>query len=197
MAKKRFPLLYLASQSARRREILKEMGISLRVIPSHYHERRIKGVSPEQLTLRHALGKVKRARPPKKARFVLGADTLVCYRHHILGKPGTKKEAVEMLSLLSGRSHEVITGVVLHDRRNKRFETHICKTKVLMKRLSKTEILNYLDRIHPFDKAGAYAIQMRPKIVKKIRGSYTNVVGLPKEQVRKMLIRMTKRSRSR
>ena len=95
-----------------------------------------------------------------------------------------------MLKLLTGRTHFVYTGLALLRLPENKILTDYVKTKVTFKRLSAREIETYLSQVDPFDKAGAYAIQEGPRIVKKIEGSYSNVVGLPREQVRKLLRRV-------
>ncbi len=181
------PFVYLASQSSRRREILKKMGFQIQIIPSAYKERP-KKTAPAQLVLDHAKGKLKKAILPKNASGkVLGADTIVYCRGRVLGKPKNLKQAAQMLNLLSGRRHTVYTGVAVSDLQNGKIQTAYEKTEVFMKKLSQKQIEEYFKKVPPLDKAGAYAIQMKPKIVTKIQGSYTNVVGLPKELIRKLL----------
>lgn len=181
------PLLYLASASPRRREILKKMRIPFRVVKSRYHEAHYSHLHPRALVLQHAAGKARQAIVPARAQFVLGADTLVYCRKKILGKPKTEKEAFEMLSLISGKAHDVYTGVALWNRKTDRIRKMVLKTRVFVKRLSEKEIRAYIPKVNSLDKAGAYAIQMKPKIVAKIKGSYSNVIGLPEEAVRKLL----------
>ncbi len=180
-------ILYLASASPRRKEILKKMGIPFKVIKSGYREESHSHLSPRALALRHASGKARQALLPKNARFVLGADTVVYARRQILGKPKTMKEAFEMVSLISGKTHEVFTGVALWDRKLGKIKKSVSKTRVTVRKLSGEEIRNYICRVNSLDKAGAYAIQLEPKIVTRIQGSYSNVVGLPEEAVRKIL----------
>ena len=187
MKKASGPLLYLASASPRRREILTKMKVAFRVVKSRYEEKHHTHLSPRELVLQHAAGKAKEAIVPSAAQFILGADTLVYCSRKILGKPKTEKEAVRMLSLLSGKAHHVYTGVVLWDRKAGKMKTMVSKTKVHVKKLSEEEILAYIPKVNSLDKAGAYAIQMRPKIVTKIQGSYSNVIGLPEEAVRRLL----------
>ena len=189
--RKKQPVLYLASQSSRRRQILKQLGIRFRVVSSSYHERHVLDCDPCEMTLRHARGKVRRARLPRGARFVLGADTIVWLRKKNLGKPKTEIEAFEMLSFISGKRHIVYTAVVLKDLVKKRELKAVSKTKVWIQNLSDGKKREYLRRIHPFDKAGAYAIQLGPRIVKKIEGSYSNVMGLPREIVKDMFLEAT------
>lgn len=179
-------MIYLASQSARRKEILKKMKIPFRVVPSAYREYFRKDLSPLELTLKHALGKALKAELPRGARYVLAADTVV-WRKKFHGKPKSFSQALQMIKSLSGRSHDVCTGVVLWDRKRGEFFQGVSKTKVFFKKMSDSEIRKYLSVVCPFDKAGSYAIQEGPKIVKSIRGSYSNVVGLPKGLVRMLL----------
>jgi septum formation protein len=180
-------MLYLASQSSRRQELLTDMKIPFRVVPSAYRERGCRKTDPEILTVRHAIGKARHALLPKSARFVLGGDTVVWHRGQGLGKPKTRAEALRMLRGLAGKKHSVYTGLAILDRGTGRMMTACARTDVWIKPVREPWLQKYVDTIHPFDKAGAYAIQARLKIVKKIRGSYSNVVGLPKELLRKML----------
>lgn len=183
----RCPVIYLASRSSRRQELLTAMKIPFKVVSSTYREHECRKTAPEILTVRHAVGKASRAVLPKYARFVLGGDTVVWHRGHGLGKPRTRAEALCMLRGLAGKKHAVYTGLALLDRKTGRMLTGCAKTDVWMKPAEAGWLEKYADTIHPFDKAGAYAIQARMKIVRKIRGSYSNVVGLPKELLRKML----------
>ena len=183
-----FPLLYLASQSPRRKEILKRMGLRFRVVPSKYHEKKIPGLSVTELILAHALGKARAARLPKRKGIVLGSDTVVYRRGRILGKPGSKKEAVEMLRFLSDREHSVYTGVVLYCPETRKTLVKYDRTRVYFKKLTPQDIERYLQDVHVLDKAGSYAIQEGRRIVKKIKGSYSNVVGLPSELLSRMLL---------
>ena len=180
-------MLYLASASPRRREILKKMKVPFRVVKSRYREEHHSHLSPRSLVLRHAAGKARQAIGVPGGQWTLGADTLVYCRGKILGKPKTEKEALGMLSLLSGKAHDVYTGVALWDRSTGKIKQAVSKTRVFVKKLSEKEMRKYIHKINSFDKAGAYAIQMRPKIVTKIKGSYSNVIGLPEEAVRKLL----------
>lgn len=180
-------VIYLASQSPRRKEILEKLGIPFKVISSRYQEKKMNHLTPYRHVIQHALGKVRLAEVPAKARFVLGADTLVIYQGKVLGKPKDMSEAFDMVSMLSGQAHHVYTGVVLRDCRTKKIQKGYAKTKVWMKKFTPAQIRHYLKRAHPLDKAGSYAIQAKPKIVDRIEGSYSNVVGLPVELLQGML----------
>lgn len=187
-------VLYLASQSSRRKELLSRMKIPIQVTRSTYRERWCRKTAPEILCVRHAIGKARKAVLPKAARFVLGGDTIVWHQGRGLGKPRTRSEALRMLRGLAGKRHAVYTGLAILDRKTGSVLTGCVKTVVWMKPVGEAWLERYVDRIHPFDKAGAYAIQARLKIVRRIQGSYSNVVGLPKELLRKMLKEIGKRS---
>ena len=112
--------------------------------------------------------------------LVLGADTVVAYEGKILGKPKDEADALRMLTMLSGKEHEVYTGVALIDNRDQSMENFFERTKVTMYPVSEEEIRDYIAGGVPMDKAGAYAIQgLGAKFIQKIEGDYNNVVGLP------------------
>ena len=179
------PLLYLASQSRRRRQILSGSKVSFKVVTSAYREKKLPGLSARMLVERHARAKVEHARIPRHARWVLGADTVVAIGRRILGKPDSRRQAASYLKALQGRTHDVYTGLALLDRQSGRWYRRVVKTRVTMRPLERREILEYFRAVNPFDKAGAYAIQAGPKIILAIKGSYTNVVGLPVEVIEK------------
>ncbi len=133
------------------------------------------------------MGKAVRARLPRKARFVLGADTVVWCHQKVLGKPRNLRGALSMLTLLSGRVHEVYTALALRDRKRGEWVLGYAKTRVHMKSFNADQIKKYFSRVNPLDKAGAYAIQEGPRIVKRIEGSRSNVIGLPLALLKKIL----------
>lgn len=180
------PKIYLASQSPRRKEILRQMKIKFRVVPSKYQEKPEKTV-PSKLVLKHAIGKAKGAVVPSANGLVIGSDTLVYASGRILGKPKSVKEAVKMLNLLSGKRHYVYTGIAVLDLATGKLRSGFDKTKVFVKKLNAEEITAYIPKVNSLDKAGAYAIQIQPYIVTRTEGSYTNIVGLPKELLKKLL----------
>jgi septum formation protein len=165
--------LILASQSPRRSELLRNAGIQVEVRPADVDETPEAGETPERYVRRLARDKV-RVVP---GELVLGADTVVVVNGEILGKPRDFDDASRMLRLLSGREHQVITGICLKGR-----ETIIDHetTRVWFAELTLREIRDYVASGEPMDKAGAYAIQgLASKFVERIEGSYSNVVGLP------------------
>jgi septum formation protein len=171
--------LVLASRSPRRRRLLKQIGLPFRSLPSHVEENQILGEPPGKAVLL-AEEKAKAVYPKSKKRWILGADTMVVMGERILGKPIDHEEAHFMLSLLSGKEHEVITGFCLLNPSGERAHSEAINTLVRMKRLDEKEINAYVATGEPFGKAGSYAIQgVGAFLVESISGSYTNVVGLP------------------
>jgi septum formation protein len=178
--------LILASQSPRRKELLKEILPDFDIIPARGEE---KGEgSPEELVkslARHKAEEVSRL-PSAKGKAVLGADTIVVSPDgEVLGKPKDEQDAFKMLSALSGKKHRVLTGVCLI-LPNGETQTRAETTDVFFQTLSEEEIKKYIASGSPMDKAGAYGIQ-DGGLVRRIEGSYTNVVGLPVELCREML----------
>ncbi|HSR10597.1 MAG TPA: nucleoside triphosphate pyrophosphatase [Thermodesulfobacteriota bacterium] len=174
--------IILASASPRRREILRSAAIPFAAVPAEVDETPRPGENPKKYAARVARDKARKISPANPGRWVLAADTIVVYDGKILGKPRDRRAAREMLLALSGREHEVITGYCLVKGSTTREALVI--TRVVFKPLSAREIEWYLDTGEPFDKAGAYAIQGKASfMVKGIRGSYTNVVGLPLTEV--------------
>lgn len=176
--------IILASQSPRRKEILKDLGYSFLVVPSLYdeHIELANGIDQGVETL--ALEKAKSVQKNNPDAIIVAADTIVVLDGRILGKPKSKQEAIDMLIDLSGREHEVKTGVCISSINQ---DITFCETtKVYFKDLEDDSILNYVDSGKCMDKAGSYGIQ-ECDFVDKIEGSYSNVVGLPKEKTKDIL----------
>jgi septum formation protein len=173
--------IILASASPRRKQLLHELGVSFRVQPKDIEEHFDANLSPElvaeQLSELKALAFTKEELDEKT--IIITADTIVTIDGVILGKPKDAAEAKEMLRQLSGRSHEVITGVTL--RSATKMETFSVVTRVFFKELSEEETDYYITNFKPFDKAGAYGIQewIGHIAIEYIEGSYFNVMGLP------------------
>lgn len=171
--------LVLASESPRRKEILERLGFEFDVIPAGLDEDKSLSEDPEKNVKLLAELKgvdVQRVRPRKT---ILAADTIVTCDDAVLGKPADPGEVFDMLRLLSGRGHLVITGVALIAPPNRRI-IEAESTRVFFREISDAEIARYLDTSEPFGKAGAYAIQgFASAFVDRIEGCYFNVVGLP------------------
>ncbi len=174
--------IVLASASPRRRELLAQVGITFQVVPSEADETLLAGETPESHVVRLSCDKAMEVagRPHQGGRWFIGSDTVVVRDGAILGKPADADEAASMLASLSGRSHRVISGYAVHDRRSGRTLSAAVATRVFFKNLTRREIEGYIATGEPFDKAGAYAIQgVGAFMIPRIEGSYTNVVGLP------------------
>ena len=183
------PKLILASQSPRRRNLLKQAGIDFSVIPSSFDENSVKLSSPDVYVRQLAESKAMDISEQYPASWVIGADTIVFIDDTILGKPGSRSEARNMLKRLSGKTHQVLTGYCVCSQRIDRLFSDAVKTDVCFKNLTEREINWYINSGEPFGKAGAYAIQgIGAFLVKRIDGSYTNVVGLPVCEVVEILI---------
>ena len=180
-------VIFLASQSPRRRYLIRKEGYSCKVISSAYIEKPDSRLSPRQLVLKHARGKLQSAKIPVQARFVVAADTVVALDGKVYGKPRSLGHACKMLGKLAGRTHEVYTGWAIHDTGSGKKLFRCVRSKVKIQKLSSQQIQSYFKKMNPLDKAGAYAVQSRPSIVEKINGSYSNVMGLPMEDFEKAL----------
>ncbi len=170
----------LASASPRRRQLLEEMGIRFEVKPKNVDEDIPLHTKPDEVAKYLSRKKATAfAGEMTENMLVITADTVVAINDRILGKPADKKEAVEILGLLSGNTHKVITGVTLKTKEKE--TTFSVTTDVTFKKLSPDEISYYIDHFKPFDKAGAYGIQewIGHIAIEHINGSYFNVMGLP------------------
>jgi septum formation protein len=194
-------MLILASASPRRQDLLRSAGISFSVQPADIDEAVLVGEAPRDYAQRLAREKVLAVAPSQAQNYVLGADTIVLVGELILGKPNDAADAARMLRLLSGRAHEVITGVSLMrpassrepdqpppGAENRELRTEVQSTLVAVSELSDDEIHRYVATGEPMDKAGAYAIQgLASRWIPRIEGDYSNVVGLPVALVYRML----------
>lgn len=174
--------LILASASPRRRELLHKAGLRFRVVPSHIPEEVQPGEPPREYVLRTAKEKAQAVACSHQAAWILAADTIVEIDGHILGKPRDEADGRWMLGLLSGRHHRVMTAFVV--RRTDRQLERLVTSTVRFKALSEAQISAYLATGEAHDKAGAYAVQGQGRaLVAGVDGSYTNVVGLPMDEV--------------
>ena len=180
--------LILASGSPRRIQLLREARFELEVLPAGVEELWCNFFTPSELTLFNAFQKAVVVAIKYPDAVVLGADTVVALGSEVFGKPRDFDEARRMLEKLVGKTHDVITGVVLVGASVGRVITRAVHTAVKFRRLSAAEIDAYLRIAEPLDKAGAYAAQVSPElIIERIDGSFTNVVGLPMEVVNPLL----------
>jgi septum formation protein len=180
----KLPPLILASASPRRAELLRQLELEFKVVPGDAPEVFDEQLSPLELCQLNAHRKARAVAKKIPDALVLGADTLVFLERKIFGKPRDVAEARRMLSQLQGRTHQVVTGVSLIHLRAHRERLFATSTDVVFLPLTPEQINDYLGKMNPLDKAGAYAIQEHGEmIISEISGSYSNVVGLPAERV--------------
>jgi septum formation protein len=181
--------LILASASPRRKELLELLRIPFEVIKSDIEEIVDEKLHPGEVVQSLAQQKAASVARTKQDSFVIGSDTLVVYEGRMLGKPANEDEAMQMLQILSGKTHEVYTGVsiIQGDYVHSFYE----KTSVTFFSLSDKEIEDYVSTGEPMDKAGSYGIQgFGALLVKKIDGDYYSVVGLPVARLKRELLKM-------
>lgn len=172
--------IILASESTRRVDILRMLGVSFSIIPPDVDERREKGESPRDYVLRLSYQKAYRVGSHFPDKWVIGADTAVVCRGRILGKPESDQDAFDMLRMLRGKWHKVLTGYCVLNLSQSIIYRDAVETRVFLRDLSDDEIERYIETSEPLGKAGSYAVQGKGGcMVKEIKGSYTNVVGLP------------------
>ncbi|MBQ3048002.1 MAG: septum formation protein Maf [Clostridia bacterium] len=185
--------IILASTSPRRHDLLKTITTNFEIASPHFDEESIKQNNAKKLVEQLSFGKAKAVFEKSKGDWcVIGADTVVCLKSgEILGKPKNKHDAKQMLKKISDTTHYVLTGVcVLYRKEDSEHKiSFVKKTKVVFKKLNDAEIDDYIASKEPMDKAGAYAIQgLAGKFVKKVNGSFSNIIGLPTEQLYEILL---------
>ncbi len=181
--------LILASGSPRRKELLTELVSRFEVVVPRVAELRAHEDGPSRLAFANAQAKTRSVARSFPQRWVLGADTVVALGRETFAKPKDMKEASKMLETLSGRTHQVFTGICLKNCAEKVEKTEVVESKVTFRRLDPELVKNYLELANPLDKAGGYAIQTKREwIVEALHGSLSNVIGLPVERLREWFI---------
>lgn len=167
---------------------MKDLGLTFTVSPSVNFKEKLNGTEPEVLVCHNALGKAKEVAGKYKDSIIIGCDTIVTFNNEIFGKPLTPDNAIVMLMKLSGDYHNVFSGLAVIDTQINKELVGYDKTEVKFKDLSEKEIHDYVESGEPLDKAGAYGIQeYGGAFVEKVKGSFSNVVGLPKELLTRFL----------
>lgn len=179
-------MLYLASQSPRRRELLEQIGVHYRVVRVDVDETWRPAESARDYVQRLALAKASAGRELHPLQPVLGADTSVVLDDRPMGKPRDRQDCLEMLQALSGREHRVLSGVsLMHEKTHYR----LSESKVQFRHISHKEAAAYWNTGEPADKAGAYAIQgLAACFVRHISGSYSGIMGLPLYETNEILV---------
>jgi len=183
------PKIILASKSPRRQQLLQLMDLDFEVVLKDVDESYPEGLTPQEVAVYIARKKAEAFDGAvSNNEAVLTADTIVCIDGQILGKPETTQHAIEMLQLLSGKVHLVVTGVCIFYRGI--YDSFFDVSEVFFRNLTSDEIASYVAEYKPLDKAGSYGIQERIGLIgiERIEGSYTNVVGLPTEKLYARLI---------
>jgi septum formation protein len=180
--------IILASASPRRSELMALAGMAFVAAPANICEDVLPGEQPAEHVTRLAREKAQAASRTVEGRYFIGADTVVALDGRIMGKPLDEEDAFLMLSALSGKTHEVITGFAVLDREKGECRSESVRTEVTFRTIGEQEIRDYIASGCPMDKAGAYAIQGRAvHFVRSISGSYTNVIGLPMAELYELL----------
>lgn len=184
----KLPRIVLASASPRRNELLKQLGVPFDVIPAKAEEITPKHLSPHEVCQVNAHRKARAIAREQPNALVIGADTVVALGLSIFGKPKDMEQARRMLRVLSGKTHDVITGIALMHLAVRRERLFAVSTRVIFRKLNTAQIAKYLAQVDTLDKAGAYAIQEHGEmIIEQINGSFSNVVGLPLERLEQEL----------
>jgi len=184
--------IILASTSPRRREILKEFKIPFRIRAPRFDEtelmKDLENQNPYRTAVYFAYKKAESVLPYVKRGLVLGSDTIVVLEGKIMGKPGTKQDAKKMLAHLSNSVHSVISGIALINAASGNVSTAWDESRIYFKKMTKKQIENYVENNQVLDKAGSYAIQEgADPFIKKTKGSYYNIVGLPLEKLKTLI----------
>jgi septum formation protein len=172
--------IVLASESTRRVDILRTLGISFSIIPPDIDETKLKDETPQEFVARISYEKANKVGRHFPEKWVIAADTIVVLKGKVLGKPKDERDAFNMLRTLRGKWHKVITGYCVLNLLKNVVYRDIVETKVFVRHMTDDEITRYIKTSEPMGKAGSYAVQGKGGyMVKEIKGSYTNVVGLP------------------
>ena len=170
----------MASASPRRSELFNQLGLKFEVVPSGIDEVAQAGETPAEHVRRLATAKAGELADRFPEAWVIGADTIVVINGDLLGKPADESEARAMLAKLSGRKHEVFTGIAVRRKLAEVNLSEVVASEVIFKDISEEEMDWYVKTNEPYDKAGGYAVQGRGAFfIREIHGSYTNVIGLP------------------
>lgn len=180
--------IILASKSPRRKALLEQLGLEFEIVPSTADEKAITENDPRELVKKLAGLKAESvAKTLRGENLVIGADTIVYFNGKIIGQPRDEDEARNMLRMLSGKTHEVFTGVCLINTKTGKKLLNSSRTLVTFRELSEKDIEKCLENRIILGGAGSYTPEIHGRIFEKIEGSYTNVVGLPTEKLIPML----------
>ena len=181
--------IILASQSPRRAEILRMIGVSFKVESSNIHEEINQKTKQNKIPINLSKAKAEKISHKYPDKIIIGADTVVVFNKKIFGKPKDKSESKKMLKALSGNCHEVITGVTIMNKKLGVIKTFSETTKVFVQKIPTKQIEFYVNNYNTLDKAGSYGIQEWFSVwIRKINGCYYNVMGLPVSKLHRHLV---------
>lgn len=176
--------IVLASTSPRRKELLEKTGIVFEICPGDYEEDMTLSMEPKELAKFLSKGKAESVVSKFPDALIIGSDTFLAFNDMVLGKPHKPEKAKEMLQMLRGNCHSVLTGYAIIDTKNNKIVNDVVETKVYFKNYSDQEIDEYIATGEPLDRAGAYAIQERgAALVEKIEGDLDSAIGLPVKNI--------------
>ena len=185
--------IILASQSPRRAEILKMIGVNFKIEPSNIYEEMNQKIKQNEIAMSISKAKAEKISHKHPYTTIIGADTIVVFNEKIFGKPKNKIESRKMLKALSGNCHKVITGVTIMNEKLGVLKTFSETTKVFFKKIPTKQIEFYVKNYNTLDKAGSYGIQEWSSVwIKKINGCYYNVMGLPVSKLYRYLVEIEK-----
>lgn len=180
--------IILASQSPGRKQVLEEAGFVFDVVPGGYEEDMKAAANPEELVLKLSVGKARDVAKNFKDAIIIGADTVGVFEGKVLGKPHTKEKSLEMIGAMNGKMHLMLTGLTIIDTETGKEISKCVETKIWFKNSTSEEIEEYVNTEEGLKKAGAYAYQgLGRKLVERVEGSETNILGMPLEALREML----------
>ena len=185
--------IILASQSPRRAEILRMIGVNFKVDSSNINEEMNQKIEQNEIVMNISKAKAEKISHKYPDNIIIGADTIVVYNEKIFGKPKDKNESRKMLKALSGDCHKVITGVTIMNKKLGVLKNFSESTKVFVQKIPSKQIEFYVNNYNTLDKAGSYGIQEWFSVyIKKINGCYYNVMGLPVSKLYKHLAEIEK-----
>ena len=185
--------IVLASQSPRRAEILRMIGVSFKIESSNIHEEINQNIKQNEIAINISKAKAEKISHKYPDKIIIGADTIVVFNKKIFGKPKDKNESKKMLKALSGNCHKVITGVTIMYEKLGVIKTFSETTKVFVQKIPTKQIEFYVNNYNTLDKAGSYGIQEWFSVwIKKINGCYYNVMGLPVSKLYRHLVEIEK-----
>lgn len=180
--------IILASGSPRRKELMEKTGLEFDIDPADIDERKFQDKSAKKLTEILAIEKAKEVAKRHPDSIIIGSDLVVSYQDHQLGKPTNENDAKKMLKLLSGKTHQIFTGVAIINTQNNKTASIVDVANVTLAQLSDREIEDYVETGIPMDRAGAYGIQdLGGKLVKEFEGDKETVLGLPTKIVLELM----------